>query len=156
MMAQEIDEMFSFKYEKTAKEIRDKSKEKIDTLTAKIKEREGRVTRIREQHKITDADMAELYEQRSRQGIQSIAYKFSNSAMRSSPERMEERTIEANVVNGIFTERDAIAADTSNIKKLNMIIRNLRPLARTTTETAESYTEDAFVLTDAELEFLGF
>jgi hypothetical protein len=155
MMAQETDEMFNFRYEKTAQEIKEAAHKKIEALESKIKDREGRVAKLRKENSITDLDMAELYEARHRQAFQGAMYSFSNSTRSRGGEAMEERTIAVNVVNGIFSEKDAIAADTATVKKLNLITRNLRPMDRIT-DNGTTYKENAFQLSEQELEFLGF
>lgn len=149
--------MFNFTYEKTTDEIKTKAREKIVALKSKNEDREARVARVRKEHNIDDLAMAGLYEARHRQGvIQQGSYSFSNSSVPAKGEQMMERSIEAGVVNLIFTEKDAIAADKASVVKLELVISNLRPLDRVATETGKSYTVDGFSLSEQELKFLGF
>lgn len=63
MQVNRIDHMFNFRFEKSAQVIREKAKDKITALRAKIEEREVRIKRIREEYKITDAALIDVLEQ---------------------------------------------------------------------------------------------
>lgn len=147
--------MFSFSYEKTTAEIKAKATEKIASLQKKIEERQVRISRLREEYSIDDAALVQLLTAARRQaGAERFTYS-SNSRADDGTNRMEEKTIGAGVVNNLLTESDFVEQEKADVKKLNTIVRNLRPLPRIT-QNGNNYSEDSFSLSYEELEFLGF
>lgn len=147
--------MFNFSFEKTAEEIKVRANEKITALNAKIEERQRRIATLRSEHSIDDAALVQLLTAARRQA-HATSYSYSSSNASVGGSKMEERTIGAGVVNNLLTESDFIEADRANVKQLGAIVRNLRPLERSTTTTGAKYQDNAFRLTYEELEFLGF
>jgi len=156
MQARHIDRLFTFTFEKTAAEVIGKAKEKITALTAKNTERGARISKLREEYGIDDKAMIELYQQAREQEKTSNVYTYSsNAAVPGGGSKMEERTVGVGVINALFGEADFIKADEGNIKRLNFIVRNIRPLDRIT-DNGTKHKDDNFPLSYEELEFLGF
>lgn len=148
--------LFSFTIEKTASEIKEKAGLKILAISKKIEERQGRVARLREEYQIDDGALVQLLTAARRQaGADRFSYTTSNSAVAGGTNQMEEKTIGAGVVNNLLTESDFIESEKADVRKLNLVIRNLRPLPRFA-QNGMPYAEDSFALSDEELEFLGF
>jgi restriction endonuclease Mrr len=146
--------MFNMRFEKTANEIKEKAKIKMDALATKIAGRQIRVSKLREEYGIDDGALVQLLTAARRQdGAERFSY-YSNEPVRSG-ERIEERTIGAGVVNNLLTESDFIEADKANIKRLRLIVNNIRPRNKVTLNGV-MYEEDVFPLDYEELEFLGF
>ena len=77
MQVQRIDNLFNFTFEKSAADIIDKAKAKALAIASKIEEREGRIRRAREEHKITDAVLLDIMVQsrdQMQRGAMAIAY----------------------------------------------------------------------------------
>jgi len=154
MMPDDVGHMFNFRFEKTAQEIKGKAAPKIAALEAKIIERAGRIAKMREEHGIDDAAYVQLLTAARKQTQQTYRYMSSNSPV-GDKGKMEERTIGAGVVNFLMTESDFIESEKDSVKRLKAIVANLRPLSRITS-TGTKYEEDSFVLSFAEMEYLGF
>ena len=152
MKPQEITHQFQFAFEKTSDEIKEKSKEKIAQLKAKITERVARISALREDYGIDDKALVELLTAARRSANERV-YTYSSSVV-SGGAGPEERTIGAGVVNNLLTESDYIESEKSTVARLEMIVRNLRPLARH--HGTSVYHEDEHVLNYEELKFLGF
>lgn len=153
MMVQEPTALFNFRYEKTAAEIKTAAGKKIIALNEKIAERERRIATLREEYGIDDSVLAQLLVQARRQAAAQVFTYTSNSVVGGSC--MEEKTIGAGVVNNLLTESDFVEAEKSAVTRLELIIRNLRPLQRIT-QSGGSYAEDAFILSYDELMYMGF
>lgn len=156
MMPRETDHMLQFAYEKTADEIKEKAKAKIVSLNVKIEERQRRITELRDEHEIDDAALVALLTQARRSDRQSRYSYTSNAKMSGGTNRgPEEKTIGAGVVNHLLTENDFLESDKASVKRLEMIVRNLRPLRRVS-DNGVKYEESDFSLSVEALEFLGF
>ena len=150
-----ITDKFRFAFEKTSDEIKKAASAKIAALVAKNKEREERVAGLRKEYGIDDAAFAQILQSaRQQDQARSFTYASNGGSPGVNSGRMEERTIGAGVVNHLLTENDFIQGDKANIKRLEMIVRNLRPLVRVA--PGQTYTADAYALSYDELEFLGF
>lgn len=152
MRPTEIDRMFNIRIEKTSTEIKDQAKIKIAELQAKIAERQARITKLRTEYDIDDAALIQLLTQARRQE-QSMQYQYSSTEPGSG--KMTEKIIGAGAVNNLLTENDFIEAEKAMYKRLELILRNISPLTRTTTAGVK-YHDDSFVLNYEELELLGF
>ncbi len=149
----------SFTYEKSSVEIKEKAKVKIATLEDKIKEREARVTRIRTEYEITDQALVDIMTQaRSAQqrDKMSFSYKTTHNATAQGP---EERTIGAGTINNLLTENDFIEAERKQVKRLQLIVRNLKDLPDQNVRVVtpgETRPLRGPTLREDELEYLGF
>ena len=160
MMPQETNRMFGFKFEKSALEITDAAKRKKAELLMKIEERQVRLKALREEHGIDDAALIQLLTaaRRAQQNNDggSMSYHYNKSSTSSDGKsKLEESSIGAGVVNHLLTENDYIEAERASIKRLEFVIRNLRPLQRVTANGVK-YEDNGFGLSYDELEFLGF
>lgn len=160
MHAQTIDHMFgSLHYTKPVAEIREACRKKAEQIRAKVEERQGRLERLRREYDVSDADIIQLLtmaRKQARHDLGPVSYTYNK--LSSSPgggTRMEEKTIGAGVVNNLLTESDFIEAEREQAKKLDFIIRNLKPIIRFS-DTGAPYTQTEFSLSQDELEFLGF
>jgi restriction endonuclease Mrr len=145
-----ITDKFRFTFEKTSDEIKKAAVAKIAALAEKNKEREERVAGLRKEYGIDDAALAQILQSARQQEQHARSFTYASGNPGTNSGRMEERTIGAGVVNHLLTENDFIQGDKANIKRLEMIVRNLRPLVR------QGHTVDAYALSYDELEFLGF
>lgn len=156
---EDIEYMFHhIKYTKSSDEIRERMKEKVVALKAKIQERKGRIAKIREEFKISDKIYIDLLEQAreaQKKGQNRMSYSISNS--RSSDDggglqESDELVIGAGTVNALLTESDFIKSETAEAKKLELISRNIKD-----EETDWSGGRKlGHTLSEAELEYLGF
>jgi len=150
--------MFSFEIEKTVDEIRQAMEAKAKSVRAKIAERQGRIARLREEYEIDDAALAQLFMAARRQAnanAMRFSYSTSNKSATSGDDRMEEREIGAGVVNNLLTENDHVASEQADLKRLELVSRNLDSLARIT-DGGVQWTQTRFQLSHEELEYLGF
>jgi len=161
MKPQDAGRMFNFTFEKSAAEVKEKATKKISSLTFKIAEREVRIERLRKEHGIDDKALISLLtaarEQQNAQR-QSFTY-FSNhdpNGADGEVGELREREVGAGVVNFLLTENDFIQTEKSNVKRLETLVRNLRPLKRFADGNGSPYTEDSFQLSYDELTYLGF
>lgn len=165
MNPMETRHMLNFKYEKPSAEIAAKATAKADALEAKAKEREGRIARLREEHKITDAVLVDLLRQ-AREAQKSGGGKMSYTVSQSSglgngvsvrPEAgaPDEVVIGAGVVNNLLTEGDFIEAELKEARRLRTIARNLADLPDDA-PNAPAGSKRGHELTREELEYLGF
>lgn len=149
----------SLNYEKSSQEIIDKCEEKKVKVQEKIETRTKRITKIREDYEIDDAALVHLLDQlRQNSKSSTLKYMTSNAPRSSQENRLDaaqEREIAAGVVNNLMTERDQKASEEDQVKELNAIIRNLRPITRYTRD-GEEYQEDSFRLEQIDMEYLGF
>lgn len=156
MKPADVKHSFNFTFEKTSEEIKTKCQEKALSLTAKIEDRQARVAALRAEHGIDDKALIQLLTEARKHSQDRTTFSYvSNSPVQNGPAQ-QERTIGAGVVNFLLTESDFIESEKESIKRLQMIIRNLRPLVRNAAENGAEYPEDRHSLTYSELEFLGF
>lgn len=157
MRAQNIDHMFgSLTFTKSADEIKAKATIKIDKIKAKIEERLKRISDLRAEHGIDDAALVQLLQAaRKQQGAMQFSYSTSN-VQTGGNAKMEERTIGAGAVNFLMTEHDHVEAERDSVKTLENIVRNLKPIARYSSDTGARIPDAEFVLSTDEIEYLGF
>lgn len=156
MQVQRIDGMFHFSYTKSSGEIREKAAQKVAALRFKIEERKERIKKIRGEYKITDAILIDLLEQAreaSRKNDNKMSYSVSNAPSQQQTQGMsEEIIIGAGTVNNLLTESDFIKGEESQVKRLQLIARNLQD-----EETEWSNGKPVgHKLNESELEYLGF
>ncbi len=153
MQVQNISHMFSFNFEKSTAEVVAACQKKERDNRAKIEEREGRISRVRAEYKITDAVLIDLLSQARAAAKRNDALMNYSSNMPSANDSGETATITigAGVVNMLMTERDFIDGERAQADKLAMIARNLRDFIdeRGITRTNHRLSYD-------EIRFLGF
>lgn len=155
MMPRDLSGMFRFEYEKPAEQIVAKMKTKVAALKAKIEERRVRVTKIRDEYGISDAVYIGLLEE-ARQAMQQkdnrMSYTISNVPARGGLQESETITIGAGVVNNLLTETDYIKAELAEVKRLELISRNLEDKKPSDpNDRIEGHT-----LSESELQYLDF
>lgn len=149
--------MFHFKYTKPAQEIISKAKSKTEHLKKKIEERQARLVALRKEHEIDDAALIELLEAARREqkrGEVRMSFSYTKALSPSSAARAEA-SIGAGVVNNLLTESDFVSAERDEVKALELMIRNLKPIPRFA-ENGNPLPEEEFQLSAEELEYLGF
>lgn len=148
-----------FSYQKTSGEIFEKVQVKAEAVKSKIAEREQRIRDLRKAHDISDQDLIQIYAQAAqaaREGQHRNTYSISTNAVAASGSEPEERIIGAGVVQNFLSESGLIETEKEDLKKLESIKRNLRPLVQFSTDTGAQYTDDFFTLNEEDLEYLGF
>ena len=128
MQVQNISHMFSLNFELTTQELKDACTRKEREIRAKIEEREGRVTRVRSEYKITDAVLVDLLTQARAANKRNDAMTnyTSNAQIVNNEGEFTMVTVGAGVVNMLMTERDFIDGERSQADKLALIARSLR------------------------------
>ncbi len=153
MQVQNVDHMFNFTFEKTADEIKEACGRKLLAIAAKIEERSMRIKKMRDEHKITDAILLDIQEQMRADAKRGLAAQYTSNKM-SGGGTGEEVTVGAGVINFILTEQDFIGGEKAQAERLNLIVRNLRPISGITAN-GTTYVQP-FKLSYDELKFLGF
>ena len=155
MQIQHIENMFNFTFEKPASEIVERASRKAAAIRQKIEEREGRIKRIREEYKISDAILVNIMAQARGQMQRGAAALVYNAKVRSNDGLHEEDVeVAAGIVNNLLTEHDHIEGERAQVDKLEALVRNLKDLRRFAPDGTE-YMQ-GHVMTMAELKFLGF
>ena len=157
----EVDSMFrGVSYNKfTSDRLREAMTRKVTNITAKIEERQGRITKIRKENDISDAmlsDMILQYMQDQQRGQQRLSYSNSiqNTGTTNTP---KEVTVPAGVIANLVTEKSLIETETAEVKRLGLILRNLKDTQPFVTDKGELQERPVIhSLTDAEIEYLGF
>lgn len=161
-MRNTLDHMFRFNFQRTHIEVVEKCKSRADAIRAKVSERQQRVVDLRREHDISDAALIQLLtEARKTQNEQSakMSYTYGSNAFPDpSPDKPEvqERTIGAGIVNFLMTESDLIEAEKDQVRRLDLIARNLKPVKTYATGNGAEIPAPDVSLTYEELEFLGF
>lgn len=139
-------------FSKTSGEVRDAVHRKVAKLSEKILEREARITSLRESYQITDTDMIQLLSQQARDAVSNARITSTTYSVGSGDDC---RVIGAGVVQNLSTEQLLIEQEKEHIDRLTLVARNLRPIRRYGVG-GESFEQDSFELSYADLEFLGF
>ena len=144
----------------TSAALRAAMERKVQNVKAKIEERKVRIAKIREENSITDAmlsDMVIQYMQDQQRGQQRVSY--SNSAQPNPQKKQEDGTVvvPAGVIANIITEKGLIESESSEVKKMTLILRNLRDTLPHVGDNGLLVERPAVhTLTDEEIEYLGF
>lgn len=154
MQVQSIDRMFNFTFEKSAEEILAAVATKSASIQSKIAERGLRITKMREENKVTDAVLIDIQNQmRANERIGTLSNSYTSNARTRSDEGDEEVTVGAGVITFLQTEQDFIEGEKAQLEKLNLMTRNLRPI-NAVTSTGATYNVP-FKLSYEELKYLG-
>lgn len=146
-----------FAYSKSYLDIQEASKKKVILLGAKITEREARIARLRKEFEITDQDMIQLLSQAAQDALSNMRSTATMSySIGGGASGGEVRIVGAGIVQNILTERQLIEQEKDDVERLQLIVRNLRPLTRYSATTGEAYQIEYFDLSEADLTFLGF
>lgn len=145
-------------YRKTAKEIVGAAISKVASLKSKIEERKLRIEAIRKEFDIDDKALIELLTAARKQS-QAMSFSYSTSTSMSNATvgnkgRMEEKQIAAGVVNNLMTEQDTIEGEKDQVKKLELVIRNLQEFPNY--QNGVELPTTGFPMTEEDLEYLGF
>ena len=160
-----IDHMFhGLTFVKSAAEITEKAKKKVEKLRAKVEERTKRIADLRKEHGIDDSALVQLLQEaRKNQGARQYTYTKSVSNMTfganaggEDGNQTEEVIIGAGVINNLLTENDFIQAEKEQASELELIVRNLRPIPRFATDSGVELPPSDFALSKEELKYLGF
>lgn len=155
MQVQNIDRMFNnFTYEKSASEVVAAAKKKREEVSNKIEERQRRIRKMREEHKITDAVLIDIQNQMRADAQRGMAAQYTSNTASDDDGRGETVTVGAGVINFILTEQDFIGGEKAQVERLDLMVRNLRDVERRTA-SGTPYVE-LFCLSYEELKFLGF
>ena len=144
-------------FTKTAEEIRRAAALKLGQVTCKIDERKKRISQLRKEYNINDADLIQLLTE-ARRDLEArtsrMSYSISNSGGGTAG-GTDEKIIGAGVVSNILTESDQIEAEKDQVKHLGLIVRNLKPIPRFCDGTGAALPEEEFHVSKADLEYLG-
>lgn len=135
---------------KTSIELREAMQRKVASLREHIEQRELRIRRIRTEYSI-DADLlARLVIQFQKQNANVVNYNTQGEG--------RDALIPAGVIANIIREQEMIDSEHKQIRKLELILRNLRDTEPyNDSNTGETRTRNCIhTLSDEELEFLGF
>ncbi|MFN3199545.1 MAG: hypothetical protein ACE366_14160 [Bradymonadia bacterium] len=135
---------------KTTEELRTAMTAKISALKEKITEREVRVDSLRREYNL-DAERLSILIMRFKEKESFVSYE-------SQGQRDGQTPVPAGVISNLISERQMIDSETSQIEKLELVVRNLCETEQFTVEyTGETKTRPCIhLLTDNELEYLGF
>jgi hypothetical protein len=159
----EVDDMFrGVQYNKfTSGQIREAMNRKVEAVRAKIEERRGRIDKITRENEITPEALSDLIVQYSqdqrRGGGAKMSYSIPNSNT-SSGNRTKETVVPAGVIANLVTEKELVTSETAEVKRLDLILRNLKDDQPFVDEKTGELRSRAVIhtLDDAEIEYLGF
>ncbi|MCB9755412.1 MAG: hypothetical protein H6713_36190 [Myxococcales bacterium] len=136
---------------KTTPELRGAMERKLEELTGLIEAREGRVKRLREEYEIDAEQLAQLVIKFQNDDSGFVSYNQQGGGPR-------EKLVPAGVIANIIREREMVDSERNQIRKLNLILRNIKDEEFFThPRTGELGTRRCLhELTDSELEYLGF
>ena len=158
-------------YTKTASELKPAMSKKLAKVEKKIKEREKRIVDLRREYAIDDAALIQLLTEARKNtsmGSSVMNYSYSvgpqgyqgsqgvtgagGSRSRKAIEPVE-RVVGAGVVQNLLTEMDNIDEEKDQVKRLKMILRNLRPLPNYA-EGGKKLPDAGFPVNYQDLEYL--
>ena len=160
----EVEDMFrGVSYNKfTSPQVREAMTRKAEAVRAKIEERRGRIEKITRENEITPEALSDLivqYTQDQRQGRGSnlkMSYSIPNSG--SSGNQPKETIVPAGVIANLVTEKELISSEMAEVKRLDLILRNLKDTEPFVDATTGELLRRAIVhmLDDTDIEYLGF
>lgn len=147
----------------TSPQVREAMTRKLEAVQAKIAERVRRIEKIVADNEITPEALSDLIIQYTQdQGrhrnspLNKMSYSVSIAPKGNEPAR--ETVVPAGVIANLATEKELITSEQTEVKRLNLILRNLRdrlPCLNEKTGDVEQ-REVVHTLDDADLEYLGF
>lgn len=158
----DVDQMFhGVNYNRfTSAEVRTAMQGKVDAVSAKIRERAGRLAKIMAENDISDAmatDMVLQYMRDRERGQERVMY--SNTARpRNVPNAApREINVPAGIVSNLVTEKGLIETETAEVNRMILILRNLKDEEYYfEPRTGARLTRPCIhTLTDTEIEYLG-
>lgn len=145
----------------TSPQVREAMTRKGEAVRAKIEERRGRIEKITRENEITPEALSDLivqYTQDQRRGSSShkMSYSIPNSG--SSGLQPKETVVPAGVIANLVTEKELISSETAEVKRLDLILRNLKDTEPFVDATTGELRQHALVhrLDDTDIEYLGF
>ncbi len=138
---------------KTTAEIREAMQKKVVEIKKLSLERETRIHKIRDEYQIDPERLANLVIQFQKNDSGFVSYNQQNQSGSEAP-----KLIPAGVIANIISEREMIDSERDQIRKLELVLRNLRDTEHyASPRTGEILTRTCLhQLTDNELEYLGF
>jgi uncharacterized coiled-coil protein SlyX len=133
---------------KTSPEIREAMQNKVVQLRDKITHREERIIKIREEYSIDAERLATLV----------MRFKESSKSNMQSYEHQDGPIVPAGVIANLIQERSMIDTERDQIRKLELVLRNLQDEELYTHPRTGEIGKRLAVhrLDDEELEYLGF
>lgn len=145
------DDMFSSVYfnKKTSEEVRVAMARKLAEVRALSATREVRIMKLREEYEIDAELLAQLVMQFHRNKDEHVT-NYNNQPGKA--------IIPAGVIANIIREQEMIDNERKQVRKMELVLRNLRDTELYHTEDTGETKERACIhfLSDAELEYLGF
>ncbi len=143
--------------------IKSAMEKKILALKGKIEERRGRVSRLMSEHRITSemlADMIIQYMKDQQEGRSRMSYSNSarSQAEGSQAPQADVVDVPAGAIANLITEKNLIESEGAEVKRLELIVRNLKELEPAVHADTGALYHRAVVhtLSDEEIEYLGF
>ncbi|MCP3169206.1 hypothetical protein [Myxococcus qinghaiensis] len=136
---------------KTTPDLRGAMGKKVEELEKRIAEREGRLQRIRDEYQIDPERLATLVIQYQNKESDFVSYQAQGGSPRDT-------VVPAGVIANIIREREMIDSERSQIRKLELVLRNLpeSELYNDPRTGEVKSRQPLHQLTDDELEYLGF
>lgn len=135
---------------KTTQELREAMARKVVSLGEAVVMREGRMTKLRDEYAIGAERLADLILRFKNEGHSQTSY--DNQGDPNAP------VIPAGVIANIVREREMIDMERGQIRKMELILRNIKDTEPYIDDHSGEYRERPCIhtLSDNELEYLGF
>lgn len=135
---------------KTTAELREAMARKVVALGESVVTREGRLVKLREEYAIDAERLADLILRFKNEGSGRTSY--DNQGSDDAP------VIPAGVIANIVREREMIDLERGQVRKLELILRNMKDSEPYIDERSGEHRERPCIhrLSDHELEYLGF
>lgn len=134
---------------KSSEEIRAALTRRIEEVTSFVQRREQRIAKLRADYNINAEQLVQLIMRFERKGSEGFV---------NYNHQPGEQTIPVGVIKNIISEQEMIENEQQQLKKMNLIQRNLRDTELYHTEDTGETRERRCIhyLDDADLEYLGF
>lgn len=144
----------------TSPQIREAMTRKVESVRAKIEDRRGRIEKIVADNGITPEALSDLivqYTQDQQRGRSAkMSYSISTIGSGNGPSR--ETVVPAGVIANLVTEKELIASETDEAKRMDLILRNLKDTQPFVDGETGELVQRAVIhtLDDTDIEYLGF
>jgi hypothetical protein len=142
----------------TTAQVRTALEAKVVAVRDKVSVRRQRIEKIAVDNGITPEAMSDLvvqYMQDQQKGRSKMTYTVSNSPQGSTP-GSNETLIPAGVIVNLVTEKELITNEVAEIKRMELILRNLRETLPALSEAGELVQRPVVhTLDDSDIEYLG-
>lgn len=109
----------------SGEKIEKKCMEKVKALEDKISVRKSRIAKIREEHRITDADLIELLSENARNEFANHGTYTLHTNKPANASGEDERIIPAGAISNFNTENTAMGKELTEVERLKLIVRNI-------------------------------